>query len=180
MTTVNLVRKPYIWPVLAMVVFFTCQNAMSATVYQWTDKEGLVHFSDVAPTPDETADADVDVKEIKFVDYAQNETGSDEYSIINQLDRMTERRRKVIEERLAKEQLQVEAQRLANQNDNYQLYDNPANQVYYPQTYYYPAPAYLGGFRGGYGRSFQDHHFGSGRNHNGRSTGTIKSKIDMF
>lgn len=115
------------------LIFFANQNAMAGKVYQWTDGEGVVHFSDMPPS-DSTP---VEVQEIDLVSYAGNDTDPDEYSIINQLERMSERRRQNTEERLAIKRLQLEEQRLAQEMENRRYDVISSTPRYAPFTYSY-------------------------------------------
>ena len=153
---------------LAMGLFVT-QNAMAAKVYQWTDEEGVVQFSDVPPKDNTTAD----VQEIEFVNYAEIDAGSDEYSITNQLERMTEWRRQITEERLARRQLQLEAERLA-QEKNANRYSDINTRSYTP-VYYYPSPSYFPHNMNWHGHHHPGHHPGTGN-----TGGTFHYKVDSF
>ena len=75
--------------IIIFLTFLVNQNAIAGKVYQWTDEEGLMHFSDIAPV-DQTP---VEIQEIDLVSYTESDAYTDEYSIVNQLDRMSERRR---------------------------------------------------------------------------------------
>lgn len=149
------------------MVLLVSQDAMAAKIYQWTDEEGVVHFSDVPPSDN----ASIEIQEINFVNYAANESNPDEYSIVNQLERMSEWRRRTEEERLARKQLQLEEKRLAQEMNSYRLIDPPSTRVYYPSVYYYPNPGYFSGYGNGYGHPMPGHHFGSGNGNHGNSTG---------
>lgn len=179
MNTINISMKLATLLTLAMILLAT-QGVMAATVYQWTDEEGVVHFSDIAPNDDTT----VKVDKIQFVDFTENNAETDKFSIINQLDRMTERRKQVTEERMSKKRLQLEAERLAKENDAYESYDKSGDQEYHPEIYYYPSPGYFTGYgRGyGYGYSIPRHRFNPGKGHSGGSKQKtiFKSKIDQF
>jgi len=111
------------------LVILASQNATASKVYQWTDEEGGVHFSDVPPV-DTTI---TDVREINIDIYSDDNVDPDRYSIINQVDRMAERRRQVTEERLAKKRLQLEEKRLA-----LELEQTRQNEVYSEQEFYQP------------------------------------------
>lgn len=160
-----------------VIGLFAGQNIMAATVYQWTDEEGIVHFSDIAPKDAKP----LAVEEIEFVDFAGNDVEPDRYSITSQLEHMSEWRRQATEERLAKKKLALEAKRLAREDNSYQEYEQPDDRVYNPGVYYYPAPAYFNRYGAGYGygQSFR-HHFNYpdkefGRKSSGRR---FTSKID--
>ena len=129
------------------------QNAVAGKVYQWVDEEGVVHFSDVAPENTAT----IDIREIR-IDIVKDENADpDEYSIINQLDRMAERRRQTTEERLAVKKLQIEEMRVAQEDrqpvvissSRYDPYINsygyayPGSYVYYQSRRFHNQPGYF-------------------------------------
>ena len=178
---IRIISMPYLFLAGALLVG---QQVMAATVYQWTDEEGVVHFSDVAPNDDMALDID----EIEFNSYASNDVDPNEYSISNQLERMTEWRRQTTEERLAKKQLQLEEKRLAQERDSYQYYNSPSTSEYYSESpyYYYSLPVYASRPRvehyhvPGYATPFKQfnnhgysgrHHFNGGIRHSGISAG---------
>ena len=138
------------------------QEVAATTVYQWTDEEGVVHFSDVAPPEDTSAS----IEKIEFTEYADNSTDPEKYSITSQLERMTEWRRQLSEERLARKQLQLEAMRIAREQEaerfvnsyNSQPYYTPA---YYSPSYFYQHPGYFNGYQPWHRRPHVGHH-----NHN--------------
>lgn len=122
------------------MVFLANQNAMAGKVYQWTDVEGVVHFSDIAPA--DQAPAEIQV--IDLVSYAENDVDADEYSIVNQLERMAERRRQNTEERLAIKRLQLEEERLVQEMESrrYNVISAPRYNPFmysyaYSQPYFY-------------------------------------------
>lgn len=143
------VRHTHILFLVMFPLAMTGQNVMAGKVYQWSDEEGVVHFSDVAP--DNTASGSI--REIN-IDIASNEnTDPDEYSIINQLDRMLERRRQETEERLAIKRLQIEEMRAeresqqtvtvgSTQYEPYYYYGYTYPYVYYQRRRYYKQPGY--------------------------------------
>ena len=118
--------------IIISLTFLVNQNAIAGKVYQWTDEEGLMHFSDIAPV-DQTP---VEIQEIDLVSYTESDAYTDEYSIVNQLDRMSERRRQNTEERLAIKRLQLEEQRLAQEKES-RRYDVISTSQYIPFTYSY-------------------------------------------
>src|SRR3972149_3225630 len=141
------------------------QDAMAAKIYQWTDEEGVVQYSDVPPG-DNTS---TEIKEINFNSYAANDIDPDEYSIVNQLERMAEWRRQTEEERLARKQLQLEEQRLAQERNSYRLINPYSTRAYYPSTYYYPYPGNFGAYNKWHGNHWGGH-FGSGHGNHGNFT----------
>jgi len=124
------------------LVFLASQNATAGKVYQWTDEEGVVHYSDVLPAGDTTI---TDTREINIDIYADDNVDPDRYSVINQADRMAERRRKVTEERLAKKRLQLEEKRLALAQEQIQQNEVYSEQGRYQSVYYptYQQPYYF-------------------------------------
>ena len=158
-------------PLFASLVF---HGANADTVYQWTDEEGIVHFSDVPPGEIEPGD----VREITIASYEDPDADPDRYSIINQVERMEERRRQLAEERLAKKQLQLEARRLAQQeaiSNSYAFSTVPEYQTYYlysgpRRSYFSPRGIYHRKDRGyGYfsGHQYRNHRSGrSGHGYN--------------
>jgi len=159
------IRFRQIPQLLLAVLVLSGQDAMAAKVYQWTDGEGVVHFSDTPPE-DSTS---TEIKEIEFVDYAMRDTDPDEYSIINQLKRLAEWRKQVEEERIARKQLQLEAKRLAQEKNSYRLYDSISSPSYYMPSYsysypaYYPYPGFFGGNHKWHGHHGPGHHSGAGK-----------------
>lgn len=117
------------------------QNVMAAKIYQWTDEEGTVHFSDTPPK----GDASREIQEMEYPAYAASETGNDEYSILNQLERMTEWRRQTEDERMARKQLQLEEKRLVQEQHANRYHNLPAS-TYTRPIYYYPYSGYFSGF----------------------------------
>ena len=148
------------------------QNALSATVYQWTDEAGVVHFSDTPPKGNES----LEIQEMEYVTYARSDTANDEYSIMNQLERMSEWRRQTEDERMARKQFQLEEKRLAQESHANRYNNNlPSRTTYSQPVYYYPSVGYLGGHN-----KWQSPHWGhfsrSGREHHSGFKGSFKSK----
>jgi len=153
------------------------QGAMALTVYQWTDEEGVVHYSDTPPPAPEEASSEVN--EIEVADVPANAAAANEYSIVNQLERMTAWRRQAEEDRRAWKQLQLEEQRLDQEQQSYQPTADTSSDIYYPYSYipynYYPRGyyrSYPGTFprhTNGRGHNFPDKDFGLGhRGHEGQ------------
>jgi hypothetical protein len=112
------------------------QNAIAGKVYQWTDEEGIVHFSDIPPEDTTT----IQTREINIDIYDDSNVDPEMYSIINQLDRMAERRRQVTEERLARKRLQLEEKRLAQVISRQNVTISAPRYVPYTYSYVYPQP----------------------------------------
>ena len=153
---------------LAMALLAS-QQAMAQKVYQWTDAEGVVHYSDTPPP----GDAAPVVNEIVLFDYPGNDADSDEYSIVNQLERMTAWRRQAEEDQRAWKQLELEEERLAQERQSYQpvaevstdTYD-PAfyyPYTYYPRVYHYPYAGNFPRYMKRHGRHSINDHIGTGK-----------------
>ena len=113
------------------------QNALAVTVYQWTDEAGNVNFSDVLPNESVTTE----IREISINQYDVDNVDLERYSIINQLERMTQWRKQLKEERLAERRLILEEKRLAHEME-LQLELSRRNEAiaaeeYTPRIYYY-------------------------------------------
>jgi len=133
------------------LTFLANQNAMAGKVYQWTDEEGVVHFSDVPPADATTTD----MREINIDILVDENADPDEFSIINQADRMAERRRQTTEERLAVKRLQLEEQRLSNESrqraivisepryEPYYSYGYSQPHIYYQRRQFYNQPGFF-------------------------------------
>ena len=89
--------------VLSATVFIS-QIAAAATVYQWTDADGVVHFSDEPPA-DSLTNA---TREINFDEFADTASSLEKYSIIEQADLMAEWRRQNSEDHQALKRLELE------------------------------------------------------------------------
>ncbi|MGH8119962.1 MAG: DUF4124 domain-containing protein [Gammaproteobacteria bacterium] len=179
MMNTNITRATCLMLALALLA---SQEALAVKVYQWTDEEGVVHYSDTPPPEDAVAE----ISEIELFDTAGSTADPDEYSIVNQLERMTAWRRQAEEDRRAWKQLQLEEERLALEQKSYQPPDEASTDTYYPVAYYpysyYPNSYYPRAFNYSYrgnfprhmnrhGRHFPDKHFGIGnRGHHGQFT----------
>jgi hypothetical protein len=150
------------------MLLLASQDVMATKVFQWTDEEGVVHFSDTPPAGNQSPE----VEELNFVDYTDEETVTDEYSIVNQLERMTEWRRQTTEERLAKKKLELEEKRLAQEQerDAYQL-NSVSPREYYQPAYYYPYPMYVISYNKRHDHHLPGHHVRAGHGHHGKFTG---------
>ena len=112
------------------------QNSLAGTVYQWTDEAGNVNFSDVPPHESVTTkkhEINIDSHDDKNIDLEQ-------YSIINQVEKMAEWRRQLKEERLAEKMLYLEEKRLAYEIEQQEI--NNRNEAitageYGSRSYYY-------------------------------------------
>lgn len=109
------------------------QNIMARTVYQWTDEAGNTNFSDVPP-----AEAVViETHEFNTYQPASNNVDLEDYSIINQVERMAKWRREIADERLAKRELYLEQKRLDQELEIIRQNEALATESYEPQGYYY-------------------------------------------
>jgi hypothetical protein len=118
------------------LTFLANQNAMAGKVYKWTDEDGSVHFSDVPPKDISI----IETRDFNILD--DNNADPEKYSIINQLDRMAERRRQITEERLARKRLQIEEKRLAQESEIIHQNEQIITQVYESRPYFYAYPQY--------------------------------------
>lgn len=111
------------------------QNALSGTVYQWTDEAGNINFSDVPPDESVTAET----HEYSIDQGEESEIDLEQYSIINQAEKMAQWRRQLTDERLAKRKLYLEEKRLAHEMELEISRQNQtiAAQEYAPSSYYY-------------------------------------------
>jgi hypothetical protein len=139
------------------------QNAMALKVYQWKDEEGVVHYSDAPPQDN----ASPDINEIEMANFDENNADSDKYSIVNQLEQMTAWRRQAEEDQRAWKQLQLEEERLAQEQQSSQPAADTSTDTYYPNTYYplvysYPYPVNFPRYTKRHGHRFPDNHFGIG------------------
>jgi len=150
------------------------RNASAGKIYKWTDEEGGVHFSDVPP---EKTSA-IDMREINIDSFDDNNADPEKYSIINQADRMAERRRQITEERLTRKRLQLEERQMAQELEMIRQTELIGAQGYGPRSYSYAYPQYNSYNYRGYGyyprhythrRPGYSHH--SRRAHRGRFSG---------
>lgn len=135
MTINNIVTSCF--TMLFAIVF--SHGIAAETVYKWTDDEGNIHFSDVPPV--DTGQSGTEEINI-FI--GEDEYGDpDQYSIINQADRMAERRRQESKDRLAKKRLYLEEKRLelAQAQITRDAYIDE-QEVYRPVYGLYPGPVY--------------------------------------
>lgn len=156
------------------------QNAMALKVYQWTDEEGQVHFSDTPP-PGGTAPSAIN--EIEMVDSAGNNTDADKYSIVNQLEQMTAWRRQEEADQRAWKQLQLEEERLAQEQQSYQPSADISTNTYlfpayYPRASYYSYLVNFPRYTHGHGHRFPDNHLSIGvKGQHGKFTAGFGIKV---
>jgi hypothetical protein len=117
-------------------------DARADKVYQWTDAEGVVHFSDAPPADTATTGT----REIHFDNWDSGNADRERYSIIEQADIMAGWRRQISEERLALKRLYLEDRRLAQEQELQRLETMTRLQEQDDhRPYYYVFP--LRGFR---------------------------------
>ena len=140
------------------------QNVMALKVYQWTDEEGVVQFSDTPPQDN----AAPDINEFEVAHFDGNNADSDKYSIVNQLEQMTAWRRQAEEDQRAWKQLELEEERLAQEQQSSQQYadDTSSNSYYlpgyYPRVFYNAYPVNFPRHMKRHGRHCPDNQFGIG------------------
>ena len=151
--------------------------AMAAKVFQWTDEEGVMHFSDTPPQND----ASSDISEFELANYDGENADSDKYSIVNQLEQMTAWRRQTEEDQRALKKLQLEEERLAlEERQSTQSVSDSNTNTYYPQVSYYPYPVYFPAYKPWHGRHpprLNSHFSGSVNMHHGKLWLTGRTKI---
>ena len=125
--------------ILASVVVI--QDGNTATVFQWTDKDGIVHFSDTAPA----GDSAIETREIKFDSFDNGTSSPEKYSIIEQANIMAEWRRQEEQQQLARKQLALEQERLNRETElNQQELQNDIQDHYRSGAQYYFIPGTIG------------------------------------
>jgi hypothetical protein len=160
----NIIQRSCLMLTMAMLV---SQNAMALKVFQWTDEEGVVHYSD---TPPQENNAVPDINEFEVVDYTGNNADSDKYSIINQLETMTEWRRQAEADQRAWKQLELEEERLAQEQEAAEaVAETSTDDTYYlpgyfPRAYYHPYPVNYPGNTKRRGHHLTDNQFTIGKN----------------
>ena len=118
-------------------VAMASQNGVATTVYQWTDADGVVHFSDAAPTQDSTTET----REINFDSFTSTTPDQGSLSIIEQANIMAEWRKQETERRLAMRRMQLEQQRLSQAIDLDRQESLDRRQEYFqdrPHYYVFP------------------------------------------
>ena len=109
----------------------------TATVYQWTDADGVVHFSDTAPPQDGATKT----REIKFDNLDDAAPVDQTYSIIEQAKMMAEMRKQETEQLIALKQLELEQQALSQQvQGNQQENQTSVQEAYQSAPYFYFFP----------------------------------------
>lgn len=88
-----------------------CMATQATTVFQWTDEDGVVHFSDVQPANS----TQEEIQHIVFDEFEPVNVEESGYSIIEQARQLSELRQQQTQQRLAERKLDLEAQRLQNE-----------------------------------------------------------------
>ena len=126
------------------------QNTLARTVYQWTDETGNTNFSDVPPAES----VEVETLEFKIDQPRINNVDPEEYSIINQVERMAQWRRQLADERLAKRELYLEGKRLDQELEIIRQNEAIAAESYYQPRGYSYAPYQYPQYRSNHHRNF--------------------------
>lgn len=120
---------------LFLVFSLSSLEVQADKVYQWTDEDGVVQFSDVPPAGTDSAG----VNEINLVNFSNSNRNSDQYSIMNQLETMTQWRREAEQAQQDRLQTQIETTptqpQYESSNDMQALETVP---VIYNRGYNYP------------------------------------------
>ena len=110
------------------------KNSTADKTYQWTDEEGGIHFSDMPPVNALTTG----LREITIDHFDNNAIDLQQYSIVNQVERMAERRKKNEEDKLLRKRLKQEEYRMAQELEIIRLNEQIRIQGYGPRPDYYP------------------------------------------
>jgi hypothetical protein len=127
---------------------------MARTVYQWTDETGNTNFSDVPPAESVA----IETHEFNTYQPASNNVNLEEYSIINQVERMAQWRRQLADERLAKRELYLEGKRLDQELELIRQNEAIAAESYYEPRGYYYAPSQYPQYRPNHRRKHRQNH----------------------
>lgn len=110
------------------------KNSTADKTYQWTDEEGGLHFSDMPPVNALT----IGLREITIDHFDNNTIDPQQYSIVNQDERMAKRRKQIEEETHSKKRLKQEEYLMAQEMEIIRLNEQIRTQGYGPRPYYYP------------------------------------------
>ena len=148
--------------IIISTAMFACRYAHATTVYQWTDTDGVVHFSDVAPAQDGATET----RKIKFNDFNNTTSARHTYSIIEQANIMAQWRKQADEQWLARKRLELEQQRLSEEIEANRLKNKHTDQDELQSLPYYyvsPRPVSYRYQERRYGRTWYRKHSGSGQ-----------------
>jgi len=112
------------------------RKATGESIYQWTDEEGRVYFGDIPPEETST----IAIREVKIDRFDDSLVDSDRYSVINQAQRMAERRRQLEEVRLYRKRLRLEEKQITGDLAVLRQLEKIRTQGYGPRPYYAPYP----------------------------------------
>lgn len=116
---------------------FACRYGHATTVYQWTDTEGVVHFSDVAPAQNGATET----RKINLSDFNKTTPARHTYSIIEQANIMAKWRKQAEAQWLARKRLDLEQQRLTEEIEaNRQKNKDSSRDELQSLPYYYMFP----------------------------------------
>ena len=110
------------------------KNSTADKTYQWTDEEGGLHFSDIPPV----GALAIGLREKTIDHFDNNSIDPQQYSIVNQVDRMAERRKQIEEERHSKKRLKQEEYLMTQEMEIIRLNEQIRTRGYGPRPYFYP------------------------------------------
>ena len=110
------------------------KEASGETAYQWKDEQGNIHFSDAPPS----AASNIKLTEIKLEPFDNGNIEPEKYSIIKQMERMTESRKQLEEERLARKKAKLEEEKTVQEMEILRQNEFFRKHGYGPRPYYYP------------------------------------------
>ncbi len=93
-------RHPHTRPCLLVALLLGASAAGAAEIYHWVDEDGVAHFSQLPPPA--TVSADVESREIPVSTPADYDPHEDEYSVLNQAERIHAEWSALEQERLAR------------------------------------------------------------------------------
>jgi len=142
---------------LPLVALLSALQARAAgTVYQWVDRAGVTHFSEVPP-----AQAETDVAQFEIEPPPPPSADDDYYSVINQAARMEQRRLQIeaLRARADADRARAAAAHAATAQAARNASGSPPSEsVYLPAFRYYAYP-----YRPWQPRHRAEHHAGPGR-----------------
>ena len=108
---------------ILLVALLIATESHAATYYKWVDAAGVTHYSESQPASAQAQEMSLPDEYVQPVSAAE-----DYYSIQNQLERLQQQRRDLLERRLLKEQ----AAQAARPQPVVQQIIEPAQPVYFP------------------------------------------------